>query len=57
MINTIIGLISLVCAIWVIFDVWTNKKKMKQSMKIVWTVLAVFFGIITAAVYYFVEKK
>jgi len=57
MINTIIGLISLVCAIWVIFDVWTNKKKMKQSMKIVWTVLAVFFGIITAVVYYFIEKK
>lgn len=57
MITSILYLISLVCAIWVIYDVWTNNKKMKQSMKIVWTVLAVFFGIITAAVYYFIGRK
>jgi prolipoprotein diacylglyceryltransferase len=57
MITNLIYLISVVCAIWVIFDVWTNNKKMKQSMKIVWTVCAVFFGIITAAVYYFIGRK
>ena len=47
-------LIGLVAMIWVIYDVFTNRKKMETSMKVMWTILAVFFSIITAIVYYFV---
>jgi prolipoprotein diacylglyceryltransferase len=53
----IIGLIALICAIWVIHDVWTQQKRMKQEKKIVWTILAILFSIITAILYYFIEKK
>jgi membrane protein DedA with SNARE-associated domain len=55
--GTIMWIIAVLCAVWVIVDVFTNKPKMKQNMKIVWTVCAVLFNIITAIVYYFVEKK
>ena len=52
-----IGLIGLVCLIWVIYDVLANNKKLTTGMKILWIVLAIFFSIITAIVYYFVEKR
>lgn len=53
----IFGLIALICAIWVIYDVWVARKKMKVEMKIVWTICAVLFNIITAIVYYFIGRK
>ncbi|MDD5086801.1 MAG: PLDc N-terminal domain-containing protein [Candidatus Nanoarchaeia archaeon] len=53
----LIGIIALVCAIWVIYDVWTNNKKLSSGAKIVWTIFAVLFNIITAIVYYFIGKK
>ena len=55
--NQILGIIALVCAIWVIYDVWVNNKRLSQGIKIVWTIVAIFFSIITAIVYYFVYKK
>jgi prolipoprotein diacylglyceryltransferase len=50
-------IIGIICAVWVISDVWTKQKKMKDSHKILWTVLAVVFSIITAIIYYFVVYK
>ncbi len=51
------GLIALVCAVWVIYDVWTKNTKLSQNHKIIWTIAAVFFNVITAIVYYFIEKN
>ncbi len=56
-IGSIGGLIALICAVWVIYDVWSEQKKMTQERKILWTVFAVFFSILTAIIYYFVEKR
>ncbi len=53
----ILGIVALVCAIWVIYDVWTQNSKLSQTHKIIWTVCAIIFSIITAAVYYFTQKK
>ena len=55
--TTIIGIIALICAIWVIYDLWIVQKKMSAGSKILWTILAIIFSIITAIVYYFVKKK
>jgi prolipoprotein diacylglyceryltransferase len=55
--GTVVGVVALICAIWVIYDVWTNNKKLKDTTKIIWTVCAILFSIITAIVYYFVGKK
>ena len=52
----ILYVVGLICAIWVIFDVWT-KQKMSTGSKLIWTICALFFNIITAIVYYFVKKK
>ncbi|HOW29320.1 MAG TPA: PLDc N-terminal domain-containing protein [archaeon] len=57
LLETILGILALVAAIWVIYDVFTNNKKLKTEMKILWTVLAIVFNIITAIVYYFMYKR
>ena len=54
----IIGwLVGLAAMIWVIYDVFANQKKISTGIKILWTVFAVLFSIITAIVYYFVVYK
>jgi len=55
--NWVLGIVSLVCIIWVIVDVFTNQKKMDTTSKVIWTVCALLFSIITAIVYYFVVYK
>ena len=56
-VNSIIGIIALVCAVWVIYEVWVNNKKKDFVIKVVWTIAALVLSILTAVVYYFVEKK
>lgn len=56
MLELILGILGLVAAIWVIYDVFAKNKKLTTGLKIVWTVCAIFFSIVTAIVYYFVYK-
>ncbi len=53
----ILGLIALVFAILVIYDVLANQKRMDTGMKVLWIILALVFSIITGIVYYFVVYK
>lgn len=53
----ILYVVGLLCAIWVIYDVWAKNRKDSTGMKVVWTVLAVILSIITAIVYYLVRKR
>ncbi len=46
-------ILGVVAAVWVLVDVWT-KRKMDQTQKIIWTIAAIIFSVITAIVYYFV---
>jgi hypothetical protein len=55
--GTIGGVIGLAAMIWVVYDVFANQKEFSTGMKVLWTVLAVLFSIITAIVYYFVVYK
>jgi len=55
--GTLIGIVALICAIWVIYDVWANNKKLNDTAKIIWTVFAVISSILTAIVYYFIGRK
>ena len=55
--NGIIGLIALILAIWVIYDVVSVQKKMDSGMKILWVVLAIILPIIGPVLYYFLGKK
>jgi hypothetical protein len=52
-----IGIIGLICAVWVIYDVTTKQKSMSDGMKVFWIVLAILFSILTAIVYAIVNKK
>lgn len=53
----LVGIIALICAVWIIYDVWTNQKKMADGHKILWTIAAIILSILTAIIYYFVVKK
>lgn len=53
--STIIWILAVICAVWVIVDV-LSKRKMSTGEKIIWIVCAILFSIITAIVYYFVKK-
>jgi hypothetical protein len=55
--GSIIGLIALICAIWVIYDVLVKQRGMKDVHKIIWIVCAIVFSIITAVIYYLVVKQ
>ena len=55
--TSIFYILGILCAVWVIVDVFTKNKKLSTGMKVLWTVLALLFSIITAIVYYFVYKN
>lgn len=55
--ESILGIVALVFAILVIYDVFANQKKMSTGMKVLWTVLALLFSIVTGIVYYFIVYK
>jgi len=52
--RTIIGIVALICAIWVIYDVLVNNKRLSDCMKVLWITCAILFSIITAIIYFLV---
>jgi heme A synthase len=56
MITTILWIVAVLLAIWVIYDVLENNKRLSTGTKVIWIVCAVLFNIVTAIVYYFVYK-
>ncbi|MEN8115676.1 MAG: hypothetical protein ABFS16_01780 [Bacteroidota bacterium] len=56
-IKTIIVIVGLVCAVWVIFHVWKLNKDANLLVKIIWTILAVVFNIFTAIIYYLLLRN
>ena len=55
--SSLVGILALIAAIWVIYDVLVNNTRLSDGMKIFWVILAVFFSIITAIIYYLVGKN
>ena len=54
--GTIIWIIAIICAIWVIYDIIVNNKRLSDGMKVLWVICAVLFSIITAIIYYLVGR-
>jgi hypothetical protein len=55
--ENILYIVAIICAVWVIYDVWAVNKGMSAGAKVIWTICALLFSILTAIVYYFVGKK
>lgn len=53
----LIYLIGIVAAVWVIYEVWTQNARLSDTEKLVWTIGAIFFSVITAVIYYFTQKR
>ncbi len=56
MLTIIFWLVGLAAAIWVIYDVFTKNKKLSTVKKVIWTICAIFFSILTAIIYFLVYK-
>ena len=52
----IVGIIALICLIWVIYDVLVNNKNLSTGLKVLWIILAIIFNIITAIIYFLLYK-
>ena len=57
LLGTLLWIVGIICAVWVIYDVWAKQGKMGTGMKVVWTIAALLFSILTAIIYYFVVAK
>ncbi|ADE36465.1 PLDc N-terminal domain-containing protein [Methanohalophilus mahii] len=51
------GIVTLLATIWVIYDVFTNNRRLSTIMKIIWVLAALLFGVLGAIAYYFIGKK
>jgi len=56
-VSTLLWIVGILCAVWVIYDVLTQNRRLSTGMKAVWIICAILFSIITAIIYYFVYKK
>jgi len=54
--DKLIWLAGIICAVWVIYDVWSKNTRLNETNKIIWTVFAILFSILTAIVYYVTQK-
>ncbi len=57
MMRALLPLISLAAAVWVIYQVWEKNKRLTTTHKILWTIAAILFNILTAVVYFLLEKS
>jgi O-antigen ligase len=58
--GTVLWIISIICIIWIIYDVLAKNRKLSTVMKVVWVVIALVlnqYSILAAIVYYFMYKK
>ena len=55
--TSLLGIVALVCAIWVIYDVLAKNTRLSAGVKALWIIFAILFSIITAIIYYLVYKK
>jgi hypothetical protein len=55
--ETLLGIVALICAIFVIFQVWTKQPTMGVGEKLIWTIAALLFSILTAIIFYFMRMK
>ncbi|MFK7935762.1 MAG: hypothetical protein AB8G22_19775 [Saprospiraceae bacterium] len=55
--ETLLGIIALIAFIYVAYNVWAVNASLSTGKKVLWTIAAFFFSIITAIVYYFTEDR
>lgn len=55
--GTLLWIVGIACAVWVLYDVWAVNRTLTDTGKIVWSILAIFFNILTAIFYYVMVKN
>ncbi|NPE28689.1 hypothetical protein HNV12_12115 [Methanococcoides sp. SA1] len=50
-------ILTLTATIWVIYDVVRKNNSSSEIMKVVWVLVAFFFGVFGVAAYYFIGRK
>ncbi len=53
--GSILILLGIIATVWVIYDLWAKNQRLTDTEKLVWTIAAVAFSILTAIIYYFTQ--
>ncbi|KQH83339.1 hypothetical protein AMR53_01325 [Thermococcus thioreducens] len=53
----LLGLIGLITAIWVVYDVLAKQTKMDTTQKLIWILVALSLWLIGAIIYYIIIKR
>lgn len=53
----LLSIIGLIAFLYVAYNVWAVNRSLSTGAKVLWTIAALIFNIITAIVYYFVEDR
>ncbi len=53
----LLAIFYIICTVWVIYDVWKNNRRLSDTEKLIWTISAIVFSLLTAVIYYFVQKR
>jgi O-antigen ligase len=59
-VGTILWIISIICIIWLIYDVLAKNRRLSTLMKVVWIVLALLisqYAMVIAIIYYIVYNR
>lgn len=51
------SLLYLAAAVWVLYEVWAKNNRFTDTEKLIWTIGAILFSLITAVVYYLTRRK
>ena len=54
---SLLSLLSLAALVWVLYEVWGVNKGLSTGSKVIWTIGALFFSVLAAILYYFMEKR
>ncbi len=55
--TNVLYILGIVCAVFVIYQVWAKQPSMGTGEKVVWTIAALLFSILTAIIFYFIRMK
>ena len=56
---SILAILGLILTIFIIYDIWAKNNQLDSTQKLIWTLAAVFFNVITAIIYFFayIQKR
>lgn len=57
MINSLFFFVPIACFLYVVHNVWTKRDDLSTTSKVIWSILAIFFNVLTWVIYLVTKPK